>query len=198
MQEPLRSAVLKNDLLEWGSEAEEAKKIANLIREVAGEAQSPQMLAESSFQRIARASGDRQIYENLGQLFQDIEATPKERDTIALYSLSVFLRDPKWTGREDAVSYVDGMRAWALSEAPGAADALTINALGQLGAKRFEDAAKLAIQYQESSGDDAVLVAFLGVKDLVRSHPAEALPLVERISDPAKREQIRKLFPKQP
>jgi hypothetical protein len=198
MQEPLRSAVLGNDLLEWGGEAEKAKKIAKLIREVAGEAQAPQMLAKSSFQRIARVSLDRETYENLERLFQDIEATPKERDAVALYSLSVFLRDPKWTGREDAVSYVDGMRTWALSEAPGAADELTVNALGQLGAKRFDDAARLAIQYQEASGDDAVLVAFLKVNGLVRAHPAEALPLLERISDPAKREEIRKLFPKQP
>jgi hypothetical protein len=198
MQEPLRSAVLKNDLLEWGREAEEAKKIANLIREVAGEAQAPQMLAESSFQRIARSAGDRQTYENLDRLFQDIEATPKERETVALYSLSVFLRDPKWTEREDVVSYVDGMRTWALSEAPGAANELTVKALGQLGAKRFDDAAKLAIRYQEASGDDAVLVAFLNAKGLVRAHPAEALPLLERISDPAKREATRKLFPKQP
>jgi hypothetical protein len=198
MQEPLRSAVLGNDLLEWGCEAEKAKKIANLIREVAGEAQAPQMLAESSFQRIARVSLDRETYENLERLFQDIEATPKERETVALYSLSVLLRDPKWTAREDAVSSVDGLRTWALSQAPGAADELTIKALGQLGAKRFDDAAKLAIQYQEASGDDAVLVAFLNVNGLVRSHPAEALPLLERISDPAKREEIRKLFPKQP
>jgi hypothetical protein len=198
MQEPLRSAVLGNDLLQWGAEAEKAKKIANLIREVAGETQAPQMLAESSFQRIARVSLDRETYENLERLFQDIEATPKERDAVALYSFSVFLRDPKWTGREDAVSHVDDMRAWLLSEAPGAADELTINALGQLGVKRFDDAAKLAIQYQDASGDDAVLVAFLKVNGLVRSHPAEALPLLERISDPAKREEIRKLFPKQP
>jgi len=90
------------------------------------------------------------------------------------------------------------MRAWALSEAPGAANELTIKVLGQLGVKRFDDAAKLAIQYQEASGDDSVLVAFLNVKGLVRAHPAEALPLLERISDPAKREEIRKLFPKQP
>jgi hypothetical protein len=198
MQEPLRSAVLKNDLLEWGCEAEEAKKIANLIREVAGEAQAPQMLAESSFQRIARASVDRQTYDNFDRLFQDIEATPEERDAVALYSFSIFLRDPKWTGRNDAVSYVDGMRTWTLREAPGAADELTIKALGQLGEKRFDDAAKLAIQYQEASGDDAVLVAFLNAKGLVRAHPAEALPLLERISDPAKREATRKLFPKQP
>jgi|GEM_PF-3581434 len=198
MQEPLRSAVLGNDLLEWGCEAEKAKKIANLIRGVAGEAQAPQMLAESSFQRIARSSGDRQTYENLERLFQDIEATPKERDAVALYSLSVLLRDPKWTEREDVVSYVDGMRTWALSEAHGAANELTIKVLGQLGVKRFDDAAKLAIQYQEASGDDSVLVAFLKVNGLVRAHPAEALPLLERISDPAKREEIRKLFPKQP
>jgi len=201
MQEPLRSTVLGEDLLEWGCEAEKAKKIANLIREVAGEAQAPQLLAESSFQRIARAfhlPGDQKTYESLERLSQDIEATPKERDAVALYSLSSCLRDPKWTEREDVVSYVDGMRTWTLSEAPGAADELTVNALGQLGVKRFDDAAKLAIQYQETSGDDSVLVAFLNVNGLVRSHPAEALPLLERISDPAKREEIRKLFPKQP
>jgi len=199
MSEPLRSAVLKNDLLLNYRRAEEAKGTANLIREIAGEAQAPQVLAESSRMVALGASGDREAYESLGRLFKDIEATPEERDAVALSSLSCRMQSQsKWVERDDAASYVDAMRTWSLNEAPGVAGSITGNALGQLGMKRFDEAAKLAIQYQEAGGDDSVVVAFLSSKGLAHSHPAEALPLLERISDPEKREAIRKFFPKQP
>ena len=198
LPEPLRSAVLKEDLLEQYRRPEDAKAIANLIRQVAG-AQAPQVLADSSNMFALMVSGNREAYESLGRLFKDIEATPEERNTVALSALSYrLLNQPKWVEREDAAACVDEMRTWALSEAPGAAGSITGNALGQLGMKRFDEAAKLAIQYQEAGGDDSVIVAFLSSKGLAQAHPIEALPLLERISDPAKREEIRKLFPQQP
>lgn len=199
LPEPLRSAVLKEDLLEQYRRPEDAKAIANLIRQVAGEAQAPQALADSSNMFTLMVLENREAYESLGRLFKDIEATPEERNTVALSALSYrLLNQPKWVEREDAAACVDEMRTWALSEAPGAAGSITGNALGQLAMKRFDEAAKLAIQYQEAGSDDSVLVTFLSLKELAQSHPAEALPLLERISDPTKREEIRKLFPMQP
>jgi hypothetical protein len=55
----------------------------------------------------------------------------------------------------------------------------------------FEDASKLALKYHRSSGNDEVLIAFLE-SFAARSNLEEALPLVDKISNPARRAEILK------
>lgn len=185
LPEPLRSEVLKQDLfskLKAGNE----KEVADLIRNNAGNA--VEVLAKSSA-FLASKDG----YERAGQFLKTIEANAEERNAIAAQAVSMKLANDGWI-KTDPASTIETARNWALQEAPGAAERITGDALGRLAGNRFDEAAKLALQYQESSGDDTVLVTFLKT-DGVKSHPDQALPLVERIADPVKREEVHKLFP---
>lgn len=186
LPEPLRSNVLRQDLfskLKGGNE----KEVADLIRGNAGNGNAAEVLAQSS--AFYASKGD---YEHAGQFLKTIEANAEERNTIAAQVVSMKLMNGDWL-QNDPASTIATARDWAVREAPEAAERITGDALGRLANNRFEEAAKLALQYQESSGDDAVLVSFLKSNG-VKSHPDQALPLVERIADPVKREEVRKLF----
>jgi len=182
LPEPLRSDVLKQDLfskLKAGNE----KEVADLIRGNAGSGNAAEVLAQSSA-RYASKDG----YERAGQFLKTIEANAEERNAIAAQVVSM----SDWL-QNDPASTIATARDWAVREAPEAAERITGDALGRLANTRFDEAAKLAVQYQESSGDDAVLVSFLK-SDGALIHPDQARPLVGRIADPVKREEVRKQF----
>ena len=82
------------------------------------------------------------------------------------------------------------MRTWLQQEVPEDVERMTGKALGTLGLKKFEEAADLALKYQQSSGSDAALIGFLEYSGF-KNHDA-ALPLTEKIQDAATRERVRK------
>lgn len=92
---------------------------------------------------------------------------------------------------------IDSMRTWAESQSPGSADAMTGKALARSyrrnGKSSFADAAALAVKYHDSSGNDEVLVNFLGGWE-ARDHKEESTKLAEKISDPKRREEILNNF----
>jgi hypothetical protein len=187
LPEPLRSDVLRQDLfskLKGGNE----KEVADLIRSNAGSGNAAKLLAQSSASLVLKGG-----YEHTGQFLKTIEANTEERNAIAAQAVSLKLTSDDWMQNEPA-STIATARNWALQEAPEAAERITGDALGRLAINHFDEAAKLALQYQESGGNDAVLMAFLQSNG-AKVHRNEARPLVDRIADPVKREEVRKLFP---
>lgn len=92
---------------------------------------------------------------------------------------------------------LEAMRTWAGRDAPGSVDRLTGEALARAlaggGGMDFAEASELALGYRNASGNDGTLIHFLS--DIPRnSHKAEALELVEKISDPAERRALRHRF----
>lgn len=130
-------------------------------------------------------------YEKVTEYLDRINASATERSASVEQAAESKFRNlarQKTLARED----VDAMRTWADSQAPGTADRATGSALGNaMGGNRlkFEDAAALAVQYHDSSGNDDVLTAFLGNYN-ARNNKDQARVLAEKISDLTRREEI--------
>jgi hypothetical protein len=122
-----------------------------------------------------------------------IKATPAERticvEEAATSQIAQLSRNKKVT-RED----LDAMREWATSQAPGTTDKMTGIVLARSTQANqpleFPEAAALATQYHEASGNDEVLINFLMAYDPDKGSKEEARVLAQKISDVKKREEI--------
>jgi len=149
---------------------------------------------EGSFAHIATelvGSGD---YADVSAFLNGVHATPSERSAAAGDAADSKLSQLAMEGKVTAKN-VDEMRAWLKDQAPGQIDSITGKALAEAAQERgkfkFSDAAQLALQYQQSSGNDDVLVAFLKSYS-ARSNLDEAKHLAEMIKNDARRAEILK------
>lgn len=167
--------------------AEQREAYANLVREFV-----PQDERAGSFAHMASqfAAGDG--YGNVTAFLDSVQATSDERAAAARQTAESQLQRLSLT---DGVSResVDQLRAWLDHQAPGQTDTITGKALGEAaqegGKLSYEDASQLVLHYQQTSGGDDVLVAFLESYS-ARSNLELAQHLVEMISDPQRRQQI--------
>ncbi len=123
-----------------------------------------------------------------------IKATPAERaicvERAARSKIDELSQNKKVT-RED----LDAMREWAASQAPGTTDKVTGSALAEATHKLgFPEAAALATQYHEASGNDDVLIGFLMAYYPNKDSKEEARVLAQKISDVKKREEVLSRF----
>lgn len=90
---------------------------------------------------------------------------------------------------------IEKARAWGATQSPGVVDKATGEALANTlwRGGDFKTASELALQYNASSGNDEVLAAFLKSSQVRHTSVDQALPLIEKIKDPALREEIRAL-----
>jgi hypothetical protein len=93
------------------------------------------------------------------------------------------------------IEELDKARAWGNGQSPAVVDKATGEALASSlwRGGNFDKASELALKYHESSGNDEVLAAFLKSNEVQHRAAEEALPLIDKIKDPALQEEIRKL-----
>jgi hypothetical protein len=165
---------------------------ANLIRNVLpAKAQAETFINHITY-KLAGA-GPNEITEYLDR----IKATPAERticvEHVVESKIQELSRNRKVT-RED----LDAMREWTTSQAPGTTDQVTGVALARStqGTQKleFSEAAALATQYHEASGNDDMLSGFLMAYDPDKGSKEEARVLAQKISDVKKREEILSRF----
>lgn len=143
---------------------------------------------------IANVAGNlayRDGYERIDAFISQAGASEDEKKAI----VSQVMEHKLTQGASSTINQdtLDKARAWAATQSPGSVDEVTGKVLAQTlrrGAD-FDKTSALAIQYQESSGKDDVLVAFL--KSEEGNHDDKAKSLIDRIKDPAMREEIRNL-----
>ena len=191
LPEDQRADVLRNNT---GNVVQEKDQLAfaNLVREQLPEKDQAQILAQHASQRGWGSEGYTKITEYLDR----IEATPAERavcvEEASESKIQQISRNKKIT-RED----IDSLREWATTQSPDTLDEVTGSALAtatQSNQKmEFSEAAELATQYHQASGNDDVLVKFLN-SGAAYSHKDEAMALAEKITDPKRREEILKRF----
>ncbi|MEO5716280.1 MAG: hypothetical protein ABIT37_22565 [Luteolibacter sp.] len=123
-----------------------------------------------------------------------IAATPEERAATATeVAVSKIQQDSynKPVTREN----LDAMREWVAKQAPGTADNVTGKALGSAAQGnrqlKFADAAALAQQYDDASGNQDVLAGFLQ-SNVIYSNRDQARELAQKITDEKRREEILK------
>jgi hypothetical protein len=184
LPEAQRAEVLGHNLFSKLPAGQE-KAMADLIRSGMEEGKSAETLANSSAFLAFKG------YENVGQFLTSIDADTEERNAIVTKAVAMKMMNQEWMKNDPAVA-LDAAREWAGQQAPAVVGAITGDSLARLGRQDFDTAAKLAVQYHESSGDDEVLVRFLETGGIARGHRELALPLIDRIVDPEKREELRK------
>ena len=133
-------------------------------------------------------------YEKVSEYLDRINATPAERkqtvETNAEWKIRAMNRSKPVT-RED----IDSMREWVTAQSPGSTDKVTGRALGNSlqGDKgiQFADAAAMAQQYSEASGNDEVIASFLEAQGKGDEANREELrTLANKVSDEKRREKI--------
>ena len=93
------------------------------------------------------------------------------------------------------IEELDKARAWGAGQSPAVVDKATGEALASSlwRGGNFDKASELALKYQESSGSDEVLAAFLKSSEVQHKAANEAKALIDKIKDPALQEEIRSL-----
>lgn len=190
LPEDQRADVLRNNT---GNVVKEKDQLAfaNLVRDQLPEKDQAEALAQQASQK-AWSEGYTKITEYLDR----IEATPAERavcvEEAAESKIQQISRNKK-IARED----IDSLREWATTQSPDTLDQVTGSALAtatQASQKmEFSEAAELATQYHQASGNDDVLINFLS-SGSAYSHKEEALALAAKITDPKQREEILNRF----
>lgn len=153
----------------------------------------PEDERDGSFSHMVSDLAEESGFEEVETFLNRIHATPEERQVSAKEAANTRLGAIA-EDREVTAGDVDAMRAWVEKQAPGSADRITGEALGDAaqdgGEFNFDAASKLALDYHRRSGGDEVLAAFLE-SFAARSNSEQALPLLEQIRDPKLRERLR-------
>jgi hypothetical protein len=91
---------------------------------------------------------------------------------------------------------IDEIRKWGTGQSPAAVDKATGKGLADSlwRGGDFENASSLVLKYHESASGDDVLSAFLQNGSVLQGHADEAKAMIDRIRDPALREEIRNLI----
>ena len=176
------NSVKEEDQLAW----------ADMIRTQVPEKAQSQTLAQTA----SRLAGDEDGYEKVSSYLERIKATPEERTAsvqrTADTRIQVLSRNSKITR-----DTIDAMREWAASEAPGSAYSVTGRTLARAtqmnGQLEFTDAAELAVQYHDASGNDEVLIGFLEKSPSERNKET-ARELAAKITDENRRNEFLQRF----
>jgi hypothetical protein len=158
------------------------KAVADLIR--------TQVAADDRLSTLGRSSAPlvKEGYGKVGEFLGTIDASAEERAAV----VGEALRE-RFKNEEEMTTSVEETRAWILAQAPADAERLTGEALAHMSEwMEFPEMAKEALKYRQASGNDDALVAFL--KNAPAESRFEILELAEKISDPAKRDEVTSRF----
>jgi hypothetical protein len=163
---------------------------AKLVREQLSAKEQTRIIARQASQMVWNGG-----YAKVTEYLELIGATPAERsacvDQAAISRIQSLPENQKVT-HED----LDALRDWVGSQSPDSLDRVTGTYLGEVvrGNSRmdFSEAAGLAVQYSQASGNDEALGAFLKSWPVYNNHKQETRVLAEQISDEKLRAQILK------
>lgn len=165
----------------------EQKAYADLVRQLV-----PADERAGSFAHIAAQLVDGSGYGKVSGFLDSVNATADERAAAAVQTAESRLESLGLKG-EVTRAEIDHLRDWLARQAPGQVDSITGKALAEAaqdrGKFKFTEASELILQYQQQSGSDDVLVAFLESYS-ARSNLEEAQHLAEMIANETRRARI--------
>lgn len=166
---------------------QDQKTYAELVRQLV-----PQDERAGSFAHIASELVDDSGYGKVSNFLDAVQATPAERAAAASQTAESRLQSLGLDGNVTRAD-VDSLREWLTRQAPGQVDSITGKALAEAaqdqGKFQFAEASQLVIQYQKTSGNDDMLVAFLQSYS-ARSNLDEAIHMADLISDAKRRVEV--------
>lgn len=163
---------------------DEQKAYASLVRQWI-----PADERSGSFADMAGKLVDGNAFPQVADFLDSIQATPAERYAAAKQSAESQLDALSRLGNVTSTA-VDELREWVQRQAPTQVDSITGKSLAEAaqngGKLTTAEAAALVLQYQQSSGNDAMLIAFLDGY-AARSSLGLVQAYVGKLSDPALR-----------
>lgn len=165
------------------------KTYAELVRQLV-----PADEREGSFANIASQLVNDEGFADVSAFLDAVNASPAERAAAAIETAETHFESLAGDGKVTRAD-VDALRTWLERQAPGKVDTITGRALAEAaqedGEFTLEEASRLVLDYQKSSGSDDMLVAFLK-SYAARSNLKEARELANKIQDPQRRANIIK------
>ncbi|MEM1085731.1 MAG: hypothetical protein AAGI48_16605 [Verrucomicrobiota bacterium] len=130
-------------------------------------------------------------FEKVDDMISEIEASDGERESIVDHAVTQRVQTLGWEGKLDREK-LNEMQEWASSQSPDKADAIMGEALGNVWGDRSKlgDRIKLVEGLHEDGAGDELIVAFLSNQNADAETVAMVGPLVERISDEEKRQEV--------
>ena len=160
---------------------------ATLVRESLPAEKAAGILADTA--RFLAMNGG---YERVDDFLTSTNASDDEKQSI----VSKVLKSKSLEhGMEIDEAGLDKARSWASAHAPAVVNKATGEALAE-SARRDDDfgrVSELVLRYNETAGNDEVLAAFLKDNHLIGENKDEVMKLIDKIKDPALREEIRSL-----
>ncbi len=161
--------------------SEEQKAYAELVRKWVPAAEQPGSFADMGGKMV-----EGNAFPQVAEFLDSVQATPTERYAAAKQGAESQMDALSRAGTVTKES-VDSLRDWVAQQAPGQADLITGKSLAEAsqngGKLSADDAANLVIQYQQRSGNDDLLVAFIQGY-AARSNLQAVQALVLKIKDP--------------
>ncbi len=169
-------------------EAKNEAAYANLVRGSVAADKVGGILADTAGNLAVR--GD---YERVDGFIAASQAGDEEKKSIVEQVMKSKLSSGG--GSEIKTEDLDKARAWAATQSPGAVDKATGEVLASTMWRGgdFNKASALVLQYNEGSGNDEVLTAFLRSNSMRNNAKDQVEALIDKIKDPAVREEIRNL-----
>lgn len=160
-----------------------------LVREQLPEGKAMGVLVSVTTPLIGRDSD----FTLIDQCMEGANVTAAEKKAIVSDGLRACYSGSNWN-----IDALTKARDWAAMHQPEQVDEITGAAMVRAAQeyKTYDQAAKLALAYQEKSGNDAVLVSFLQHAAGDEGFASKARSLIEKIKDPALREMVGKSYPK--
>jgi len=142
--------------------------------------------ADQARKNLANIAGSLsyQGYDKVDDFITHISATAEEKASIVEQVMNQQVG--RMNGGEWKPEKLEKARVWASTHAPAQVDTLTGKALGRMA--NYNNSSAQVIQYLESTGNDEMMVAFL-----TETWDSRGKMLIEKIKDPALREQVSKI-----
>lgn len=158
---------------------------AKMVRETMPADRVATILAETAGMLVMQGN-----FERVDGFIANAHATDEEKQSIVKEVMNNRIK------HEDLkVADLDKVREWGSRHAPSVVDEATGSAIASSiwRGGNFKKASELALQYNESSPNDEVLVAFLKSNEVRNQSAGKAKALIDKIKDPALQAEIRDL-----
>jgi len=178
-----------------GEQREELLRYNYMVSQTGPEAQKAyvdilraNLSADQARKSLANLAGSLsyQGYDKVDSFITHISATAEEK--VSIVEQVMHQQVGQMNGRAWKPENLEKARVWASTHAPAQVDTLTGKALGRI--INYNNSSALVIQYLESTGNDEMMVAFL-----TEARDSRGKMLIEKIKDPALREQVSKIPP---
>jgi len=171
---------------------------ANLVRSQTSGSNGTNLLTYQAKRSVAKDS-----LAGAAAYLDRIQASPAERTACVAEAAEQFVTGRTWE-RKPAAEDFTLIREWLATQAPEIADRTIGSVLAESVASfpsgqgpqklSFQEAAAFALQEHETSGNDAVLAAFLSRSSAASANKQASLDLANRIADPVTRQKILDLL----